>query len=430
MRKPPAIDAPLTVTPKELDIITQVREYQLITPLFGGGVTPAEADPVTIIRATEIRGHLRFWWRACRGGQFQDVAAMKKAEDTIWGAAYKKDDTPIPQEKTVQITVEILNIGTPIKPFRVEKDKRERNQAKPYSGIPPYAAFPLLPDQNELKKPQSQIQVKDVLDNVSFRLTLSFPQDNQKDIEAALWAWETFGGLGARTRRGFGALHLLKIDGAIYNDLPSVVGIKEWLEKKISVYVKPGTAPVGTPHLGKNIQIAVTTPMREPKEAWRHLIKRLSEFRQTPYGREGRSLWPEPEAVREITRRRHFKYKPRQQARKFPRAAFGLPIIFHFKDPGEPADSTLQGTGQGSDRLASPLILRPLLCKDGQITKAVGLAIVLDSPRTPPQGLSLIEKGNEKHPHSVNSALTPAEAKTLPMLDGEPDVLKAFLKFL
>src|SRR6266700_2315149 len=101
MRKKPAIDTPPAVTLKELDIITQVREYQLITPLFGGGATPAEADPVTVVRGSEIRGHLRFWWRACRGGQFNNVAAMKEAEDALWGAAYKKGDEPIPQERTI-----------------------------------------------------------------------------------------------------------------------------------------------------------------------------------------------------------------------------------------------------------------------------------------------------------------------------------------
>jgi CRISPR-associated protein Cmr1 len=423
MRKPPTITAPAVTVKIDPDIITQVREYQLITPLFGGGAVPAEADPVTVVRGSEIRGHLRFWWRACRGGQFNgDLVAMKTVEDKIWGAAYKKGDEPIPQEKTVQITVEVLNVGTLIKPFRIEKDKKGRNQAKPNAGIPPYAAFPLLPDQIELKKPQAQIHIQDVLENVSFRLTLSFPQVHQKDIEAALWAWETFGGLGARTRRGFGALHLLKIDSDAYNDLPSAASVKEWLEKKISVHVKPGSPPVGTPYLGANIQLAVTGPTKESKDAWGILIKRLSEFRQTPYGRDGSSLWPEADATREITKSGH-------STRKFPRAAFGLPIVFHFID-GVPADTTLQGAEQEHDRLASPLILRPLKCKDGQIVKAVGVALVLDTSRTPPQGLLLSEKGNEDHPYHVNSALTPAEARALPMLKGETDVLKAFLKHI
>src|SRR5262245_19615123 len=66
---------------------SQVHEYELMTPLFGGGVETQHADPVTIVRATEVRGQLRFWWRATRGGQFgEDLAKMKKAEDTLWGS--------------------------------------------------------------------------------------------------------------------------------------------------------------------------------------------------------------------------------------------------------------------------------------------------------------------------------------------------------
>ena len=66
----------------------QTRRYRIITPLYGGGVTPNEADPITVVRATEVRGHLRYWWRATRGGQFHgSVAAMKEAEEQLWGSA-------------------------------------------------------------------------------------------------------------------------------------------------------------------------------------------------------------------------------------------------------------------------------------------------------------------------------------------------------
>src|SRR5260370_35533157 len=93
MRKQPG-NPPPQVTPKRDDkVITQVREYELITPLFGGGVTPNEADPVTPIRGTEILCHLRFWLRACRCGKVKfngDLAKMKKAEGELWGTGAKK----------------------------------------------------------------------------------------------------------------------------------------------------------------------------------------------------------------------------------------------------------------------------------------------------------------------------------------------------
>ena len=53
-------------------------------------------------------------------------------------------------------------------------------------------------------------------------VTITYPTQWSAEIEAALWAWETFGGLGARTRRGFGALHLLEINGESARSLPDL----------------------------------------------------------------------------------------------------------------------------------------------------------------------------------------------------------------
>src|SRR6266567_6312018 len=118
MRKQPN-NPPEVTSQKQDNIITQIREYKLITPLFGGGVTAGEGDPVTLIRGTEIRGLLRFWWRACHGGNYKTLEELKKAEDKIWGVANKKPDenkdankkkeetsSQVQTERTVQIAVE------------------------------------------------------------------------------------------------------------------------------------------------------------------------------------------------------------------------------------------------------------------------------------------------------------------------------------
>src|SRR5579885_1443792 len=90
MRKQPdpklalAIDAHWKKGKQPKETVTWKRKYKLITPLFGGGVSPMECDPVTIIRGSEIRAHLRFWWRATRGGGYNgDLSEMKKAEAKI-----------------------------------------------------------------------------------------------------------------------------------------------------------------------------------------------------------------------------------------------------------------------------------------------------------------------------------------------------------
>lgn len=427
MRKQP--DPPPTVTSiQSADVVIQEREYKLITPLFGGGVAPGEIDPVTIIRGTEVRAQLRFWWRACCGGRFDgDLDKMKKAEDKLWGSAYKKGEEPISQKDTIQIIIEVLKSGASVIPYRIEKNSRGENQAKPdfNSGIPPYVAFPLQPNQDELKKKDPPL--KSVQVNVSFKMTISFPTDHQKEIEASLWAWETFGGIGARTRRGFGALRLLAIDGK-KNPEVDKAKVQRWIQDKLLEFVEPGQHPEGVPHISQNLEFRVITMTQNttPLVIWQNLIRRLEYFRQTrTKGRTGRSIWPEAEAIRKITGRRDDRYKELPHPQKFPRAVFGLPIIFHFKDPKDPQDTTLQENSEKKDRFASPLILRPFLCRDNQ---AIGLALLLEGSRVDATNLVLVKQ--DKTTNAVESILTQNEANNIAVLNGETDILQAFMNSL
>lgn len=427
MRKRPSITPPPLTQKPNNTIITQVREYELITPLFGGGVTPSETDPVTVIRGTEIRGHLRFWWRACRGGNAEfkgDLAKMKEAEGKLWGTAAKKDDSPVKHNESIQISVEVINPGIAVKPFNVVESDRRRKVVPNTEPIAPpaYAAFPMQPTDDELRKPN--LKVKEVRSNITFKLTITFPMSQREEVEAALWAWETLGGIGARTRRGFGALRLLKVDREINDDLPptNIQGAGLWLQKKLANFVLDGTSPKDVPHLSRNAECKFAYPSQNGYVAWKQLIRRLSSFRQIPDGRRGKSLWPEAEAIRQELRSGY------SSDQKFPRAAFGLPIVFHFKDQnkGEPKDTTLQGAEERKERLASPLILRPLACRNNQ---AIGLAIILNGPRIPPGGVVFIEK-DSKTQHPANTILRPDEARRIPPLNGQTDVLRAFLNYL
>ncbi len=412
------LGSPPEVTPKQREeVITQVREYQLITPLYGGGVAPGEADPLTVIRGSEIRGHLRFWWRACRGGQYGgNPTAIKQAEDTLWGAASTKQGGS-PSQVHIQIEADTVPEDAKEAPFFINKDGKLRPDE---DVAPAYAAFPLQPSDKEFR---ARVPFKTVCSNVSFKLTISFPSAQQKDVESTIRVWETFGGIGARTRRGFGALCLVSVDGVPNTDLPpsSREGAIAWMRHLLEQSVVVGANPVGVPHLEPTMQFKITASSQDAKAAWKRLIQRLVSFRQARNGPRGRSYWPEPEAIRQITTRRYSDHP-----RKFPRAAFGLPIIFHFKDAdrGEPADQTLQGAQEGTERLASPLILRPLVCKDN---RAVGLALLLEGSRIPPPGGIILDSDPTT---IVDTQLTPAEATAIPVLLGQTDVLLAFMNYL
>lgn len=444
MRK--QLGSPPEVTPKQpVGVITQVREYQLITPLYGGGVEPTKADPITVVRATEVRGQLRFWWRACRGGQYGSLTDMKGEEDAIWGKAHKKGDPIVPQEQVIQIIVEPLeqNANREIEPFRIERDRYGGNQSRHDSStrIPAYAAFPLQHSQEELQ--QATPPHKKVRDNVKFRLTISFPSDRRDDVAAALWAWETFGGIGARTRRGFGALRCISIkenEQRLELDLPQAdqQQAQEWIRAKLKKYVADGTWVASVPHLGKQGEASKVVRSGNTQDSWtiwRDLIDRLRSFRQrrqpsTKPNQPGRSMWPEPSEIRRLTGQSlppHSSSIPNPPINKFPRAAFGLPIIFQFKDRDrhnhdnpdkDPRQTVLQLTT--SERLASPLILKPLACQGGAY---VGLAVILEGTGVDEDQLILKTQKGTPAQWPVKATFDPRETLAVAGNNSGPSIL-------
>jgi CRISPR-associated protein Cmr1 len=448
MRTPTDIQPPDEITPQVSALIEQRREYKLITPLFGGGVVAGEVDLLTPIRGSEIRGQLRFWWRATRGGQFNgDLAAMKRREDAIWGKAAKKEKEPDAKitdeekaiksdksEQKVLVEVTITNAGESKKPFDVRRN-RNGNLVPDPVGVPGYAAFSLRPTNDDLRqKTPAQIQqdMNGVQHNVRFLLKLLYAPVYHDDIQAALWAWETFGGIGARTRRGFGALQLLQVGNENNENLPlsnQAPEVIHWLQENLQQFVTPaGIWPEDVPHLAQTLVFAPACPATQALYSWDKLINQYKSFRQArSKGETGRSNWPEAEAIRELTGRRYYKYRRLNHPEKFPRAAFGLPILFHFKDErdGDPHDTTLQGAKKENERLASPLILRPLLCRDGS---AIGLAALLQGSRLPP--MILKEKDAPVKAQLSKGDLSILSDLNAEKLKGETDILQAFLNTL
>ncbi|MEN3336147.1 MAG: CRISPR-associated protein Cmr1 [Blastocatellia bacterium] len=452
---PPITDA-LKIRQNE-SLVQQVRKYRLITPLFGGGVDPGVNDEITPISGKAIRGHLRFWWRATRGGQYNAcLKDMKQAEESIWGGASGNDTG---QPSTVNVAVKVINKGTPKQPFTVEQQVRHgalqfdrRGQKKPElkaheTVAPAYLVFPLQPPTPlEVGK-----HTEAVREGVVFELKISFPAKYKEDVEAALWAWETFGGIGARTRRGFGALQLesCEVNGD-KKTIPPMNDPAREIPQKLACYIPKELFPENVPHLALKPRLKITGARPKAHMAWKHLSDALRDFRQSRSDREGqpskygKSDWPEPDAIKryvldlnEEDDHEYFKFKkapPEEGIDKFPRAVLGLPIIFHFPQEKAFPDATLKGVKDdrgGKDdyveRMSSPLILRPLAIGNGRF---VGLAMILEAPQRPPQGFILEwQPLGEDAPETwnVKEQLTSNEADRIHPLSGKTNVLQAFL---
>jgi hypothetical protein len=52
---------------------TKQYTIEIVTPMFGGGAKAGIVDEKMPIRVTEIRGHLRFWWRLLYGKNYSSL---------------------------------------------------------------------------------------------------------------------------------------------------------------------------------------------------------------------------------------------------------------------------------------------------------------------------------------------------------------------
>ena len=448
------------------DIITEVRRYELITPLFGGGVKPQEPDPVSTVRAASVRGQLRFWWRATRGGQFASLDELRKAEEVLWGgAAVIGKDGKLERGGPGLVQVEVAEVkgGERYVPYEiVERNGKYRPRHKDQSSLA-YFDFPLQPTEQEQKQNIPQSKMKGVTVGVQFQVTLcisvAFPESctvvfhgtPHAEVLATLWAWETFGGIGGRIRRGFGALNRADAQSLTLANQQVIQTIHaDWDQHVIETHQHPHLSQLRDKQ--RNLKVAQGAKWGEPIRAWEYLAEQLKLFRQhrdpetgnsrTP----GRSHWPEPDSIRLALGNSSRPHPPRLTVRKFPRAAFGLPIITKFKDDksGDPQKTSLQP--KGSTRRASPLILRPALYRDAQGELfAVAIALILSGDQMSPTGLQLVDDSGRKFDVS-DVPLTIADAqeiKTHPQLlggkldltagandEGTIDILRAFLDTL
>lgn len=388
-------------------MIPKIYNIQIITPIFGGGVKANENDPVTPIRPSSIRGHLRFWWRATSGAKYPNVAELRQREGEIWGTT--KNPSPVGIE---------VNVESNDEPFECARYE-ERHGREGYNLIwskpldsrnssLPYALFPfqgIAPDKRDSKDPSKMIK------SARFSLIALVPNqermsrfqseynnqrnkkglpilkevDNniQKDIESAIWAWVNFGGIGSRTRRGCGALYCIQSNLLNQNITPpSLKDFQNWWAERISYY---DISSFMTPRKWTTLGRIYLKDGRDSISCWEACISVMKKFRQgVGIGRDlgkgprpGRSRWPEPESLRNLIsaqkglKNRPSKWHPpdrRITDIAFPRAEFGMPIIIEIR--GEDIKPTLQ-PNKDHDRMASSLILRPIKFGDNRFASMI-----------------------------------------------------------
>lgn len=433
MGRLPAVACPSPAILRDRRVPLVDIELAVVTPMFGGGAVPREADPLLPVRGAAVRGHLRFWWRACHAHLFADAEALFARESAIWGAAGKAGTAEGPS--AIQVEISITNPGQPrpYRPWYDGKDKHGQPQWKRRkTDYPDYALFPFFgtprhgfdfeawrpPPATPVVGVQFQLRLKASVGSGVQRLSFD---ELQQAAERAVAAWVLFGGLGARTRRGCGSLQCTTDDVRFRprTERPAASDAEHWTQVAPDLWLRTlidrqvGVTTLRSARLQAARAIA-SAPTADVVGAWKTAVELMQAFRQDvgvgrnagkdSSNRPGMSRWPEPYSVRNIWPGLDEKHNTETHPTVtfFPRADLGLPIVVQQLGP-EPFP-TLQGVGSGASRMASPIILKALSISDDH---HVPFALVLNAPHVWDRGsddaeFELIRRGKDWYGNGVN----------------------------
>jgi len=393
--------------PQNETLTKTIESYRIhvITPLVGGSAEPGVNGESLLVRPSSVRGHLRFWWRATRGSQIETTEELYRRESEIFG------NTETPSRVKIWVTSECPTSSTPIVIGKMN-DKKNKMEWGFTEDILPYVFFPF--SKSAAKKVircqrnyhfDLHVEYKESASSDSGEISL---EDLKEEIDLALCAWINFGGIGARTRRGCGALSCKNFTV----DASTPKEFQEWFQEKfvrkyeLQLHTNDGKRE--WPTLSNRFLIGKKS--NDIFSAWNGVVNAYHKFRRRASHKMGRSKWPEADSIKRITGMsstlHREPYPPKTKPSDFiafPRAQLGLPIIFQFREHGklpsarddnrEPYQTMLIPAGK--DRLTSPLIIKPLAIKGS--SQSWGAIFVLNQPRLQSLQLKLNSDLKDNH---------------------------------
>ncbi len=174
-----------------------VFKVKVLTPMFMGGANLYDEPE---LRAASIRGAMRFWFRAMAGAITNDSKEVYRLESEVFGDTEKKSKVVVRILK--QPTIE--NFG---KSLQMDSVK--------------YIGYGLYGTGN---RPNRKYL------NGEGKIEIDFPDKYKRYIGYVLWFIQYVGGLGARSRKGFGSVRIETDEPEIKNILS--LSVDEVLRKE------------------------------------------------------------------------------------------------------------------------------------------------------------------------------------------------------
>ncbi len=303
---------------------SKTYQVEIITPMFCAGADPKVAE----IRASSIRGQLRWWFRVLGG--FKSLADkdidLRAQEEEIFGSIREENSK-----------ASKLRLRVPSHTSLVAKNIEDFGWGVATNSG--YLAFPIRPERDPKTKTIMDDRKRGVFNPCDrFTYTTMFPTvtkirgkafDLNNDICALNKIFIEFGSLGSRQRRGFGSMRLIEGNESLTNSHSSLNCFS-------------------SPH---NISV-----FKLEKKAlnWESSLDFLGGWLKSwsSYGRTGNNSAEQKQPGYDLSKSDHdFAVKPNRFVVGY-RAALGLPRMTKYGN---------WIYSDESDRFASPVILRPTL---------------------------------------------------------------------
>lgn len=291
---------------------TMVATFRVTTPMFCGGADGRSAE----LRPASFKGVLRFWWRACAWSHFKgELRKIREEEAKLFGS-------PDTGQSRVW-----LRMDQPTVPSKRSHDVLGSDGVR-------YLGFGLNPFDGSTR--ECLAEPFDL--TVTLRCRGVAPADTEL-LGRAVTALGTVGGMGARSRRGFGSLSLTRLHVA-GEDQPVPTSPAD-LDAVISGFHggDPTRLPEYTAFSGQSRHLVLQCDTAHAREVLDQLGMEFADYRRRKRGgwRSQKLAGDHTIATRGTSSGVHPK-----------RIAFGLPLnVFGEKKPVEPVEHT---------RRASPLL--------------------------------------------------------------------------
>ena len=182
------------------------HEIELVTPAFLAGASQGYDD--CDLRPATLRGLLRWWWRTMHAAHL-DREKLRRLETTIWGDAQTGAALALSVQSESRADRQLFD--------KDDIAKRSLGEAKGHSGIH-YLAYGMDETKRGIREQRWYL-----VPGARWTVTLSARQgrlnsshiaaaDVLRQGTAALWLLCRYGGVGSKSRRGFGSFKDVEIE--------------------------------------------------------------------------------------------------------------------------------------------------------------------------------------------------------------------------